>query len=168
MLRLYDPRRPRSGLLDRRAELLVPTLDQLRELLRKKNDPSQPDFYAVEDTTGVIHGFCSLRSMHPEVRYAHALVMLLDDADYATPLARESGDFLAERAFKRLKLNKIVGQCLDSEVACRAFWLCQGFESDGVMRDVLYANGRWYSQESLTLFATRRQKLTASAEPGCC
>ncbi len=154
--RLYDPSQPRSALLDRKRELLVPTLDELRELLNHK-ESKRGVFYTVEDRCGEVHGFCLLRGAQPEVSYAEFVVMFFEDADYATPLADETFGFLAQRAFVQLKLNKVVAQCLDGEAAYRDFLVCHGFESEGVQRDVLFNQGRWYSLESLQLSAVSYQ-----------
>lgn len=149
--RLYDTSRPRAALLDRKRELLIPTLDELRELLSKKEAKSGV-FYSVEDRCGAIRGFCSLRATHPEVSYAEFVVMLLEDADYAGGLGDEVFDFLTGRAFKQMKLNKVVAQSLDSERAYRVFLARHGFESEGVQRDAFFTQGGWRNLETLTLF----------------
>ena len=149
--RLYDPSRPRAALLDRKRELLIPTVDELRELLSQK-EAKLGVFHSIEDRCGVLRGFCSLRATHPEVSYAELVVMLFEDADYTGPLGEEILDFLTHRAFGQMKLNKVIAQCLDSERAYRGFLTGHGFESEGVQRDAFFTHGRWRSIESLTLF----------------
>lgn len=150
---LYRHGIPRAALLDRRRELLLPNFDELRELLATKEAQSGI-FYAVEDDTGCIRGFCSLRSALQEVSYAECVVLFAKDADYETPLAEDAFAFLTDRAFAKLRLNKLIAQCLDCETAYRAFLGARGFSSDGVQRDVLYTAGRWHALESLSLFRT--------------
>ena len=149
--RLYVPGRPRAALLDRKRELPVATLDELAEMLSRK-DVQQGAFYAVEDPRGALRGFCSLRGTHPEVSYADFIVMFFDDEDYAAPLAGDVFGFLIGRAFVQMKLNKVMAQCLESETACRDFLAGRGFESEGVQRDVLFTAGRWHDLETLSLF----------------
>ena len=160
--RLYDPTHPRSAFLDRKRELLVPTIDELRQLLTRA-EAKTGVFYTVEDRGGTIRGFAVLRGSTPEISSAELVVMLLDDADYATGLADEVCGFLLHRAFVQMGLNKMMAQCLDWERAYRDFLGARGFESDGVQRDVLFAQGRWYDLESLTLF---RRSYESMAEPG--
>ena len=152
--RLYRPVRPRAALLDRRRELLVPTSDELRELLGHK-EAQHGALYAIEDRCGALRGFCSLRGIQPEIAYADFVVLFLEDADYGAPIGEDVFGFLTDRAFVRLKLNKVVAQCLHVETAYRDFLIRHGFESEGVQRDVLFAQGRWHNQETLCLFRAR-------------
>jgi len=152
--RFYAPEKPRAAFLDRKRELLVPTFDELRELLSAK-EAKAGVFYTVEDRAGTIRGFCSLRGAHPEVSHAEFVVVFADDADYDAPFADDVFEFLTDRAFVQLKLNKVLAQCLDSEAAFRAFLAARGFQSDGVQRDVLFAGGRWRRLESLSLFRSQ-------------
>ncbi len=147
----YDPSRPRSCLLDMRRELLLPSLDELREVLGQK-EQGKPIFYAVENLTGEVRGFCSMRGQSLESTYGE-FVVVLDDADLDTPLAVEVFQFLANQAFVRMRFNKILTHCLDSEQEYRAYLLRHGFKSDGVQRDVTFMLGRWHNLEAFSLFA---------------
>lgn len=151
LMRVYDPARPRSSLLDRRREILIPTVDELRELLIQK-DKLAGRLYTIEDPKGFVRGSCALRSAQPEMAYAELALILFDDEDYKTPLAKEALDFLLEKAFTERKLNKVLTQCLDSEGAYRDFLVRQGFTSDGVQREVLFTQGRWHDMETFSLF----------------
>ncbi len=146
--RLYQAGTLRAGLLDARREPVLPTRDELRELLSRK-EIADGGFYTVEDRVGEIQGFCSLRGMNNEARYAEFSLVLLDPAQYASPLAEEAAAFLYERAFVRSGLYKVVAYCLDGEAELSAFLRVQGFESAGLQRDVVYAQGRWHSLEAL-------------------
>jgi RimJ/RimL family protein N-acetyltransferase len=148
--RLYDPGRPRCCLLDPRHEPMFPTFDELREVM-SKSEMGQPFLYAVEDTTGMIRGFCSLRAMNIEACFGEILVMFHDDADFAAPLASDVLDFLARRAFQQFHMNKIVSHALDNEQPLRDALLRHGFISNGVQRESVYTLGRWYGIESFTL-----------------
>ncbi|MDQ1257364.1 MAG: hypothetical protein QG656_1968, partial [Candidatus Hydrogenedentes bacterium] len=149
--RLYDPARPRPALLDRKRESIAPTLDEVRELLNLK-EAKFGAFYAIEDRRGEVCGFCVLRGAHPEVRYAEFVVMLFGDDDYATPLADDVFAHLLRQAFTQLQLNKVIAQVLDWETAYRQALVRHGFVSDGVQRDVVFAQGRWFHLETLSLF----------------
>ncbi len=152
--RLYDPDRPRAALLDRRREPLTPTLDELREVLggRTKGRQAPSEFLAVEDTTGSVVGFCTMRTSKQERNYAQFVLMLFEEDAYDSPLAEETLAFLKFRAFQELKLNKATAHCLDCESGFRNLLVRNGFESDGVQREVLFTRGRWHNVESMTLF----------------
>ena len=154
MVRLYSPECPRAALLDRRRELLVPTTDEVRELLGRK-DAQPAAFYAVEDVTGVVRGFCSIRGAQSEVLYGDFVVMFFAPDDYDAPLAEEVFAFLSERAFAQKKLNKVMAQCLDSEDALRGFLVSRGFGSQGIQRDMFYSAGKWHGLETFCLFSEK-------------
>lgn len=151
LIRVYDPARPRSSLLDRRREIITPTADELRELLAQK-DKLGGRLYTVEDVDGFVRGSCALRTAEPEMAYAEIALVLFNDEDYRTSLAHEVFDFLLDKAFTERKLNKVIAQCLKTEAAYRDFLVERGFDSDGVQRDVLFTLGRWHDMETLSLF----------------
>lgn len=150
---VYDMARPRSCVLDHRRELVVPTLDELREAMNQK-EMGRSAFSAVEDLSGAIRGFCSLRGLSPELSYSEYIVMFLDEADYAGPLADEVHEHLSRLAFQRLRLNKVITHCLECESAYREFLLAHGFGSDGRQRDVVFSQGRYHDLEALSLFGS--------------
>ena len=146
---LYRAGTLRAGLLDGRREPVLPTRDELRELLSRK-EIADGGYYTVEDRSGTVQGFCSLRGMNSEARYAEFSLVLLDPADYASPLASEVATFLYDRAFTRSGLRKVVAYCLEGEIELAAFLHAQGFESAGIQRDAVYAGGRWHALEALS------------------
>lgn len=150
--RLYDPAFPRAGLMDRKRELTVPTLDELREVLGRKETKSAA-FCAIEDLAGTIRGFCSLRSAFTGVFLAELVIMLFDEADYVSPLADEVFEHLRKSAFVEQRLRKVVSHAFPHEAAFREFLCRHGFESNGRQRDIYYGQGRWHDIETLTLFA---------------
>jgi len=160
----YDLERPRSCLLDGKREPLIPTRDELREVLGRK-EAAQGTFYAVEDSAGRVRGFCGLRGVNPEACFGEVYFLLLDEEDYGRPLAGEVFAFVCGRAFARLGLHKVVAHALDSEVALRAFLVAHGFESGGIQREAVYARGRRHHLETFSLFADAVPKNTAG--PGC-
>lgn len=144
---LYQNPVPRGGLLDGRREPITPTRDELRELLGRK-EVVEGGFYTIEDQTGEIQGFCSLRGVNAEARYGEFNFLLLDPARYRDPLAEEAGQFLFDRAFLRLGLRKVVAYCLQHEQELADFLRRSGFESAGLQREILYAGGRWHDLEA--------------------
>ena len=146
---LYRAGTLRAGLLDARREPVLPTRDELRELLSRK-EIADGGYYTVEDRSGIVQGFCSLRGMNTEAGYAEFNLVLLDPAQYASPLADEAAAFLFDRAFTRSGLRKVVAYCLEGEVEFGAFLRAQGFESAGIQRDVVYARGCWHALEALS------------------
>jgi len=138
----------RAGLLDARREPILPTRDELRELLSRK-EIAEGGYYTIEDRAGQILGFCSLRGLNAEARYAEFNLVFLDPNDFSSPAAAEAAAFLYDRAFTRLGLRKVVAYCLEHEAELAAFLRAQGFESAGVQRDAVFAGGRWHAQEAL-------------------
>jgi RimJ/RimL family protein N-acetyltransferase len=155
--RVYHAAKPRAATLDRRREPIIPTTDELRELLNSKDVKLLGEYYAVEDATGEIRGFCCLRAGRQDVFFGEMLLMFIEDADLAGGMADETFAFLKNKAFAERRLNKIVAQCLDTETALRSFLLRQGFRSDGVAREVLYSLGRWFNNETLSLRASQHE-----------
>jgi RimJ/RimL family protein N-acetyltransferase len=147
----YNPAVPRCCLLDQRREPLFPNTDELREVLAQK-EMGRPVLFATEDKTGVIRGFCSVRSVNLEASYGETILLLHEDADYATPLASEAMDFVTRQAFVQYRLNKLLAHALDSEQGLRDCLLRYGFQSAGMQREVLFTLGRWSNVETFTLF----------------
>lgn len=148
---LYDRSSPRSFILGPAREVLIPSRDELQELLTRK-DLVRGVFFIVEDKTGLLRGCCALRGASQEAFYCEMAATLVEEADYATPLADEVMAFLRNRAFNERKLNKVVGHCLTSEEGYRAYLVRHGFRSDGVQRRMVYTQGRYFDLESLSLF----------------
>lgn len=149
---LYTQGRIRSSLLDSRREPINPNVDELRAALGS-TDAMKGNFFAVEDLTGVIQGFCVLRGASKDAAYGEFGLMLLDNAAYATPLAEEVFQFAFRRGFELLRLRKLLAHCLESETAFREYLLAHGFESNGIQRDVFFGQGRWHNLETFSLFA---------------
>ncbi|MBI5095768.1 MAG: GNAT family N-acetyltransferase [Candidatus Hydrogenedentes bacterium] len=148
--RLYADWPPRSSLLDRKRELIVPTADELRELLGRKDNPATA-LLAVEDLTGTVRGFCGLRQAGPELAYGELLLMLFDELHYREPLALETFAYLCKNAFAEKRLNKLLAHCLDTEPEWRGFLTGRGFTCDGKQRDVFFTRGEWHDLESFSL-----------------
>lgn len=148
---IHDPERPRAVLFDRKREPVFPTLDEMREVLAKK-EATGGIYYAIEDKAGLVHGFCSLRGLNPEIRCGEFGLMWLDESDYDSPLASEAMAFVSRLSFERMKLRKIMAQCLDGETAFRCFLGRNGFRSEGVVREATFTLGRWHGVEQLALF----------------
>ena len=152
MARLYDPRRPRASFMGRNREMILPTQDELREILRPADGRPQV-YYAIEDTEGVIRGYCGLRTSGGEdVHYGDAVFFMHDEADLDAPLALEAWEWLKNKAFRTMLWRKMVAHILDCETAQRAWLLARGFESCGVQREVLYTGGRWVDAETLAMY----------------
>ena len=147
--RLYAAGTLRAGLLDARREPVLPTRDELRELVSRK-EIADGGYYTVEDRQGLVRGFCSLRGLNTEARYAEFSLNLLEPEDYASALAEETAAFLYDRAYIRAGLLKVLAYCLEGEVELAAFLRAQGFESDGIQRDVVFTRGRWHALEAMS------------------
>ena len=151
MWRLYDPKRPRSFLLGPTREVMIPTQDEMREMLGRR-DVVQGSFFTIEDHAGVVRGCCVLRGAKMESEFAEIVVALDDDAAYETPLADEVIAYLEKVGFVDKKLNKLVAHCLSNETNYRAYLVRHGFVSDGVQRQMVFTKGQYFDLESLSLF----------------
>ncbi len=149
LLEVYRTARPKAALLDARREPVLPSRDELAEMLASK-DAGRNQFFAVEDTAGCVHGFCGLRGVSIEAVFAEVMVLLIEEADHGGPIGRETVQFLLDRAFGRMHLDKVLGTCLDSEPELRALLADTGFVSEGVQRQVLYSGGGWHDIETMT------------------
>ena len=150
---LYSQRQPRSFLLDMRREIQMPTVDEIREVLSRK-DPRQGAsmMLVIEDKTGGIGGFTSLRPAPPEISYAELTFSMIDEADYTSPMAEEAFNYQIRLSFVERKLRKMIAQCLDNERGYRDMLLRLGFESCGLQRDVIFAAGVYHGLETFCLF----------------
>jgi len=140
--------RPKAALLDGRREPVLPSRDELAEMLASK-DAGRNQFFAIEDTDGHVRGFCGLRGVSIEAVFCEIMVLLIDPADHAGPIGRETVQFLLDRAFGRMHLDKVLGTCLDTEPELRALLAGSGFVSGGVQRQVLYSGGTWHDIETM-------------------
>lgn len=164
MWRLYDPDRPRSFLLGPSREVMIPTQDEMREMLGRR-DVIQGSFFAIEDKSGEVCGCCVIRGAKMESEFAEVVVVLADDAAYDSPVADEAFDFLVKLGFTEKKLNKLVAHCLSNEQRYRDFLVRHGFVSDGVQREMVYTQGRYFDLESLSLFHATRSDGGNGAAP---
>lgn len=150
---LYWSGIPRSALLTRTREYLFPTIDEIREAFGPAAEKSGGGFHAVEDREGRIRAFCTLRGLH-DVRdtafYAEVAVLFADPAEAGSPLADEILAWLLKRAFDEQRLNKVIVHALLAETDLIAWYRANGFESNGVQRDILFAGGAWHSMETFT------------------
>ena len=148
----YRSSEPRAALLDGKREPLLPTLDELRETLARM-EGGAAQFYAAEDLEGEARLFFALRRARHEARFGEFALFYTDAALLQLPLAEELVTFIRKRAFEEMNLNKMTAQALDTEETLRAFFLRQGWRSQGRMRDAVYARGRWHALDAFALFA---------------
>jgi len=152
LLRLHRGPQWRAALLDQKRDPLQPTLDELAETLGRK-EAQQGAFYAVEDMSGQVRGYCGLRGMNAESAFAEITILFDDDELYSGSFADEVFAFVRGRAFVRARLHKIMVQCLETESGLREFLLRHGFASNGVQREVFFSGGKFWNIESFSLFA---------------
>jgi RimJ/RimL family protein N-acetyltransferase len=152
--RLYAPGQIRAALLDNRREPIYPTLDELQEILIRRESIVSQYLYTVLTPRGEVLGFALLRGIQWETQVAEAALLLLEDAYYTYPEAVEAANFLKRSACERLHLRQMLAVCLDTEAALRKFYLEQGFHSLGVQREVLYTKGGWHHLETFGFWFT--------------
>ena len=147
---LYVEGGPKAALLDVRREFGLPTLQEIRDLL-KKSEAARAYLFTVEDVEGNLRGWCGLRGLNVEGAYCELFLVFNAQEDYTTPLARETLAVLLYRAFKQLGLRKVLATCLDSEPLLRACLLDHGFRSCGVQREAVFGGGAWHDLDTLSL-----------------
>ena len=135
LMQVYEANPLRSSLLDARRELIIPTLDELREAMGRA-DSGRGTMNVVEDMEGRARGFCSVRGPNMEYRFAEAVVMLIDEADYALPFTSEIADFLESQAFDQthhycfvifhLPVFEFPFQCFFGEIVLACHHFLQG------------------------------------------
>lgn len=149
---IYGEAIPRAAALDAHREPVCPSPAEMRDMLSRK-DAKQGALFTLEDHTGVIRGFISIRGVNPESRFAEVSVLFADPADYASPMATEAAAFVDDRAFTRMHLHKVLSHATGEEDALRAFYLENGYTSCGVQREVFHAAGQWRHIETFTRLA---------------
>ena len=163
---LYLEKPRRAALLDTRREPILPTVRDICDMLAKK-DAAHGLMYTIEDTTGTLKGWCSLRGINYEARYAEVMFIFASAEDYDSALAEETLAYLLNRAFTHYKLYKVLVLCLDAETALKRFLERHGFNHAGVQRQSLYSGGAWHDLHVFTLSAQayndRKINITAGA-----
>ena len=151
---LYNGDVPKAAYLNRRREILLPTVDDLRESLAQQNRPNASSMYLVEDLEGQLRGLCALNTGGTETAHGEIFCLFAREEDYAGPVGREALAFLCRQGLREKHLNKLVAQRLETETTYRQALTDMGFESNGVQREVLHTQGRYLDLETLTLYAT--------------
>lgn len=149
--RLYLQPEPVSALLDQRREWWRPTSDELAELFAGNRGDLTRDLNVVEDKEGRVLGFAGIRTNARDPHFGNYVMMLLDTSYYDTPHIREVTTYLKRTAFRDKMLRKVMSHTLDHENAHREYLLQNGFESNGVQREVLYTGGNWHNLQSFSL-----------------
>lgn len=148
--RLYFDGHLRASLLDSLYERMHPTVDELHEMLGRA-EITQGNLFAIEDTYGEVVGFCNLRGMTKASVVGDFMLMFHDPEQFNTPLADSIHQFAWERSFEMAQRKRIHAPCLTCETTFRAYLLRHGFESVGVQREVLHAQGAWQDLETFSL-----------------
>lgn len=160
---LYLEKPKRAALLDTRREPIMPTVQEVRKLLARK-DAAHGLMYTVEDNTGMLKGWCSLRGVNYEASYGELMFLFADEDTYKSALADETLEYLLGRAFKHFKLYKVLVLCLDVEKALMGYLEKKGFSRAGAQRQALFSGGKWHDLYIYTLRASDYEgKITAQA-----
>jgi RimJ/RimL family protein N-acetyltransferase len=147
-LYLHAPKR--AALLDTRREPLMPAVSEVRDMLARK-DAAHGLMYTVEDTTGALKGWCSLRGVNYEAGYGEIMFLFASEEDYHNALADETMEYLLERAFNQFHLYKVLVLCLDMEQALMQYLERKGFSRAGTQRQALFSGGAWHDLHIYTL-----------------
>ncbi len=164
---LYLEGPPRAALLDVRRERPMPTIQEVREMLTQK-DAMRGMLFTVEDLDGRLTGWCGLRGVNPEARFAEMMLLFADAAAYDAPGANEVIDFLLDHAFGRFGLGKVIALSLDVETTLGVCLERRGFLACGAQRHALFSGGVWHDLETWTLFARDRRPSTSGNTKEAC
>ena len=148
LVQLYAWSDVRCALLDQKREPMMPTVDELREILASP-EAAKGAFHTLEDGTGQIRGFCCLRGLSQDTSFCEVSILPLSEANLELPCIDAGMKFILKRAFAHHGLQKVMTHVLDKETRVRAFYLEHGFSSAGTQREALYANGKYHDIEAL-------------------
>ena len=158
LIQLYAWDKPCCALLDKRREPLLPTVDELREILASP-EAVKGAFHTLEDGTGQIRGFCCLRGLSQELSFCDISVLPLEVGHLSFPCLEAGMQFVMARAFEHYGVQKAMTHILSHESELRAFYERHGFQSAGVQREALFTQGRYHDIEALVCWnpaGTRR------------
>ncbi len=162
-LQLYAAGAPRFALLDLKREPILPTLMEVRETLASK-EATRSMFFTLEDPTGQVAGFMSLRGLNQESGYCEVAPLMLEESRIHDGLAAWALAFVLERAFSILRLRKVTAHTLCCERDLRDFLEQHGFTCDGAQREVLHTRGRWHDVLCYSLFCPAATQLPETVE----
>ena len=148
LARIYHADTLCCALLDQHREPMLPTVDELREVLASP-EAAKGAFHTIEDNLGQIRGFVCLRGLSQDASFCEVSVLPLPDITLELPCFPEAIQFVLERAFVHHGLNKVLAHVLDTESSMRAFYNHHGFQSAGLQRQVLFAQGKYHDIETL-------------------
>lgn len=157
--RLYLEGPPRAALLDVRRERPMPTLRDIHDMLSQK-DATRGLLFSVEDLEGRLTGWCGLRGVNPEGRFAELVLIFAEAHDYSGACADEVLAYLLGRAFDHYGLAKVIVTCLDTETSLKQLLQRHDFAHRGTQRHVFFGRGFWHDLETWSLAASAHQ-------PGC-
>jgi len=149
---LYLEKPRRAALLDTRREPIMPSTQEVRDMLARK-DAAQGLMYTVEDSTGVLKGWVGLRGINYEARYAELVLLFASAEDYSGALADEALEFLLGSAFNHFMLHKVLVLCLDTERALMEYLQRKKFVDAGTQRQALFSGGVSHDLHIFTLIA---------------
>lgn len=85
-------------------------------------------------------------------------ILLADDNSRGKGYGTKCTKTMVEYAFDTLKLHKVTAEVIEENKASEAMFKKCGFSIDGVLRDHIFKNNRYYNVFSMSILCTDRHK----------
>jgi RimJ/RimL family protein N-acetyltransferase len=144
----------------------APSLENLRSWL-DENRASGSLTWAIRDESGTLIGYCDVFGISREHRHAELALMIGERDSWGHGYARESLTVLLDHLLAPERdggagLHKVSLAVFAENQAARRVYSACGFKEDGVLREDMYYDGKWYDQILMSIleheFAGSRRK----------
>lgn len=140
----------------------LPSADQITALVNwgaaeAKVTPRLNYFLAAtRKDTGEIIGEAVLRVIHPAARQAE-IGFGVAKKYWRQGFATEIGRTLVMAAFEALNMHRVTAQCAPENLGSLRVLAKLGMTREGVMRDIAFVRGRWWSSVVMSVLETERK-----------
>jgi RimJ/RimL family protein N-acetyltransferase len=107
-------------------------------------------------------GFCGLYDWHRTAHKAEMRILVGEKIDWGTGIGTEVVEMLTWYGFDRLNLHRIYLGFTQSNKAAGRVYEKAGYEEEGILRDDIFRNGRYYDSVRMGILRARYEKLYQS------
>lgn len=111
---------------------------------------------ATRKDTGEIIGEAVLRIVNPTARQAE-IGFGMAKKNWRLGFATEIGRALLKAAFETLKMHRVTAQCAPENLGSLRVLAKLGMTREGVMRDIAFIRGRWWSSVVMSILETEKK-----------
>jgi RimJ/RimL family protein N-acetyltransferase len=128
------------------------TIEDLAEIWEKeRKSPTDIVFAIIEKAGGKVVGTCGLYCINFISRHAELRIVIGEKDFWGKGLGTETLRLMISYAFDKLNLNKVwLGGNADNTAAIRCYEKA-GFTREGVLRQEIYRNGKYYDAIRLSI-----------------